>query len=166
MDTKRPASSNGQEVSKKTSRKKAKKKQMTRVPDHILEEAVKHGAVRENCPGEDLCILRMTYGDKAWEVFGAWIDGLDADPGVLAIFAPAANIANTTLVPQNGPIVAPVMPINVHHAKIALNGIFERIERINDPNYPRLSNLTSGSYICNVLIQWANVAHTTTLFKP
>lgn len=198
MDTKRPASSKGHEASKSTRRKKAKKKQMVRVPASILEEAVKNGAVRENCPGEDLCILRMTYGDKAWDVFRGWIDDLDldADPGVHAIFAPSANIVNTTLVQQNiamaiqneansiinhyapltqanfpnpiipGPIVAPVMPINIHHAKIALNGIFERIQTINDPNYPNLSNLASGSYICNVLIQWANVCHTTTLFKP
>ena len=170
-------------------------KRPARVPQLVLEAAEKAGAVRENCPGEDLCIMRMTYGDPAWNVFKEWIDQLDADPGVLAIFAPSAAIANTVLTPGNGlavlneansiinhyaplleadfpnpnipgPLVAPIMPINVHHAKIALNGIFERIQSIQDANYPVLSNLPSGSYICNVLIQWANVAHTTALFKP
>ena len=191
MPSKRKSEGSSSAVAAKKTKKRA-----ARVPDSVLKNAVKAGATREDCPVEDLCILRMPYGDAAWGVFREWIDELDADPGVLAIFAPSANIVNTAVTPNNevamaiqneansiinhyaplveanfpnpvipAPISAPVMPINVRHAKFALNGMFERIQSINDPNYPTLSNLPSGSYICNVLIQWANVAHTTTLFK-
>ena len=192
-----PPKCKSERSSSEVAARKTKKRRAARVPASVLKSAVKAGATREDCPGEDLCILRMTYGDAAWGVFREWIDELDADPGVHAIFAPSANIVNTPLTPNNGlvfailneansiinhyaplveanfpnpvipaPIAAPVMPINLHHANIALNGMFERIQSINDPNYPTLSNLPSGSYICNVLIQWANVAHTTALFKP
>lgn len=169
-----------------------------RVPNEILDAAEAAGAVRERCPGEDLCILRMTFGDDAYTIVNGWVSDLDADPGVLAIFAPTANILGTTLLPNNGlqilneansiinhyapftaqnfngnpnpaiagPIGAPIMPINIHHAKIALHAIHQRIQQPNDPNYPVLSALPSGSYICNVLVQWANVAQTTALYKP
>jgi hypothetical protein len=67
------------------------------------------------------------------------------------------------------PIPAPlaVMPmlVNVHHAKIALNALLHRIQSLNDPNYPTISNLASGSYICNMVISWANAGQSVSLFK-
>ena len=177
---------------------KKKKKGMPRIPEKVLDDAEAAGAVRERCPGEDLCILRMSFEDDAYNIVNNWISQMDGDPGVLAIFAPSANIIGTTIVPANGlqiqneassivnhyapftaanfngipspaipgPIPAPQMPTNVLHAKIALHALHQRIQNPQDPNYPALSALPSGSYICNVLIQWANVAQTTALFKP
>ena len=191
----RSTSTSSTKPAPRSTRSKRGRKLPARVPKSVLEQAVQAGAVREDCPGEDLCILRMTYQDDAWKVFEEWINQLDADPGVHAIFAPSAKIVNTAITPPNGlaiqneansiinhyaplteadfpspvipgPIAAPIMPINIHHANIALNAVFERIQNIQDANYPILANLPSGSYICNVLIQWANVAHTTTIFKP
>lgn len=178
--------------------KKAKKLKNVRIPNKILDDAEAAGAVRERCPGEDLCILRMKFEDDAYNIVNDWVSTVDADPGVHAIFAPTANIVGTPLSPDNGiaiqneansiinhyapfntadfhggpnpvipgPIGAPVMPINVQHAKIVLHAVHQRIQTMNDANYPVLSNLSSGSYICNVLIQWANVAQTTALFRP
>ena len=132
------------------------KKWAARSPKLVLEATEKAGGICENCLEEDLCILQMTYRDPAWEVFKHWIDWLDADPRVLAIFAPSAQIVNTSLVPKTGlavlneansiinhyfpliekdfpnpnilgPIAAPDMSINVWHVIIALNGIFETI---------------------------------------
>ena len=61
---------------------------------------------------------------------------------------------------DNVPIIGPPLEdvpmfIVVHHAKLALSSFMERIQ--NPPaNYPVLSALKSGSYICTVDQQWAN----------
>ena len=62
-----------------------------------------HTDLRARCPGEDLCILRMSFEDDAYSTVNNWISQLDdGEPGVLAIFAPSANIIGTALVPANG----------------------------------------------------------------
>ena len=81
---------------------KKKKKGMPRIPEKVLDDAEAAGAVRERCPGEDLCILRMSFEDDAYNIVNNWISQMDGDPGVLAIFAPSANIIGTTIVPANG----------------------------------------------------------------
>jgi hypothetical protein len=65
-----------------------------------------------------------------------------------------------------GPLnVMPILPIYVHHAKLALSGL---IQRIQDPpgNYPTLSGLASGSYICHVQQIRVNCILVTALYKP
>jgi hypothetical protein len=64
--------------------------------------------------------------------------------------------------PLNG---FPAMPIYVHHAKVALSGL---IQRIQDPpaNYPTIFGLGLGSYICHVHQQWANGVVVIAVFKP
>jgi hypothetical protein len=65
-----------------------------------------------------------------------------------------------------GPLPGPLVNIQVHHAAIALNALLSRIQNLSDPNYPVISNLPSGSYICTVLINWSNVGQSTAVFKP
>jgi len=77
----------------------------------------------------------------------------------------AANFVNN----QNPPI-APVIRapqlLRVHHANIVLHAAIRRIQNPNDANYPALTGLPSGSYICNVMVLWGNVWQTITLYKP
>lgn len=63
------------------------------------------------------------------------------------------------------PLHAPRMGVSVHHAKIALSKIPERIRTPPD-DYPALRSLKSGSYICNIQQTWANTVVNVVLFKP
>ncbi|KAI3658392.1 hypothetical protein MP638_001392 [Amoeboaphelidium occidentale] len=68
--------------------------------------------------------------------------------------------------PQIGPpIPAPPIFTRIHHAKLALSGLMNRIQ---DPplDYPVLRALRSGSYICTIDQQWANAGVEIVLFKP
>jgi hypothetical protein len=65
-----------------------------------------------------------------------------------------------------GPFQVPLGATQIHQATIALHALFCRIQNLNDPNYPFISNLPSGSYICTVFIQWSNVGQSTAVFKP
>lgn len=64
------------------------------------------------------------------------------------------------------PMAAPVQPMQVHHAKIALTKLQGRIQNPASDLYPTLAGLKSGSYICNVQITWSNAVETIALFKP
>lgn len=64
-----------------------------------------------------------------------------------------------------GPFAGPVGNILVHHAQIALHALHARIQNANDPNYPVISSLPSGSYICNVTTHWANVGYSVAIYK-
>ena len=69
MPSKRKSEGSSSAVAAKKTKKRA-----ARVPDSVLKNSVKAGATREDCPVEDLCILRMPYGDAAWgAVFREWI---------------------------------------------------------------------------------------------
>jgi hypothetical protein len=65
-----------------------------------------------------------------------------------------------------GPLPGPLANIRIHHATIALDALLSRIQHLNDPNYPVISNLPVGSYICTASIQWGNVGQSTAVFKP
>lgn len=67
--------------------------------------------------------------------------------------------------PIPGPLPGPLRSTNVHHAKIALHALLVRIQTMKEPRYPTLSNLPSGSYVCDVSITWANTVQAVTLFK-
>jgi hypothetical protein len=67
--------------------------------------------------------------------------------------------------PIPGPLAGPVMNVSVHHARIALNALHARIQDPNDPNYPVISDLPSGSYICTVTTGWGNVNYTVAIYK-
>jgi hypothetical protein len=64
-----------------------------------------------------------------------------------------------------GPLQFPLGAIQILYPTIALHAFLSRIHNLNDPNYPVISNLRSGSYICTVFIQWSNVGQSTALFK-
>lgn len=68
--------------------------------------------------------------------------------------------------PIPGPLPGPVGLTAVHHAKIALSANTYRIQHMDAADYPILSGLPRGSYICTVNIIWANAAQSVTLFKP
>jgi hypothetical protein len=70
------------------------------------------------------------------------------------------------LPPIPGPLEGPVENIFVHHAKIALSAIHYRIQHMNQADYPIISGLPRGSYICAVNISWMNAIQAVTLFKP
>jgi hypothetical protein len=63
------------------------------------------------------------------------------------------------------PLGGPVIPMQVHHAKMALTKLVGRIQNPADPNYPTIVGLGNGSYICTVYIQWANVGQTIHVYK-
>jgi hypothetical protein len=67
--------------------------------------------------------------------------------------------------PIPGPLPGPLRSTNVHHAKIALHALLVRIQTMKEPRYPTLSNLPSGSYVCDVSITWANTVQAVTLCK-
>jgi hypothetical protein len=63
------------------------------------------------------------------------------------------------------PLPAPVMNVDIHHAKIALHALHARIQNPTDPNYPVISGLHVGSYVCTVLTSWANLAFSVAIYK-
>lgn len=66
-----------------------------------------------------------------------------------------------------GPLEGPVGNIVVRRANIALRAIQDRIRHMDQADdYPTLSGLPRGSYICTVHISWRNAAQAITLFKP
>ena len=67
--------------------------------------------------------------------------------------------------PIPAPLAAPVVPMQVHHARMALTKLVGRIQNPVDPNYPTIMALGGGSYICTVYIQWANVGQTIHVYK-
>ena len=51
-------------------------------------------------------------------------------------------------------------------AKVALPALLHRIQSLNDRhNYPTISRLPRGSYICDIAISWSNAGHSIALFK-
>ncbi|KAI3639184.1 hypothetical protein MIR68_002714 [Amoeboaphelidium protococcarum] len=68
--------------------------------------------------------------------------------------------------PQIGPpLPAPPIFTRIHHAKLALSSLMNRIQ--DPPNdYPVLRSLRSGSYICTIDQQWANAGVEIVVFKP
>ena len=50
--------------------------------------------------------------------------------------------------------------------KLALSNMFKRIQVPDHPDYPVLTSLPSGSYICSVLHIWKNAAILIPVFKP
>ncbi|KAI3630466.1 hypothetical protein MIR68_011901 [Amoeboaphelidium protococcarum] len=68
--------------------------------------------------------------------------------------------------PQIGPpLPAPPIFTRIHHAKLALSSLMNRIQ--DPPNdYPVLRSLRSGSYICTIDQQWANAGVQIVVFKP
>lgn len=81
-------------------------------------------------------------------------------------FAPllmGAFAAGMPVIP--GPIPAPQMPIQIHHAKVAVCGLVDCIQ--NAPvNYPAINGLGSGSYTCTLMYVWTGAAVTVAVFKP
>jgi hypothetical protein len=69
--------------------------------------------------------------------------------------------------PIPGPLEGPVGNIFVPHANVALGAIQDRIQHLNQADdYPILSGLPRGSYICTLNISWMNAVQAVTLFKP
>lgn len=72
---------------------------------------------------------------------------------------------NGNLIARIGaPLAGPPAHIRVHHAKMALSALMQAIQNPPD-NYPILNSLKSGSYICTMNQQWANVGIDVVLFK-
>ena len=63
------------------------------------------------------------------------------------------------------PLAPPVVPMQIHHAAMALTKVIGRIQDPADPNYPTIMGLGGGSYVCTIHIQWANVGQTIHVFK-
>jgi hypothetical protein len=67
--------------------------------------------------------------------------------------------------PLPGPFKKPLSPVPVRHTKVALHALLGRIRTMNEPAYPTLFSLRSGSYICTVWISWAGAAQEVVVFK-
>lgn len=79
---------------------------------------------------------------------------------------PIEDIMGMTHPSIPGPFKNPSTPIPVLHAEVALHALLGRIRTMNEPEYPTLSSLRSGSYICTVWISWAGAAQEVVMFKP
>jgi hypothetical protein len=51
-------------------------------------------------------------------------------------------------------------------AKLTLSKLFERIQTPNQPEYPVITALPSGAYICTVAYHWRNALLLIAVFKP
>jgi hypothetical protein len=63
-----------------------------------------------------------------------------------------------------GPLPAPIMMTNVHHAKVAVTAL---LQAISDPgaNYPVINDLHAGVYICHVQYGWRGAFITVPVFR-
>jgi hypothetical protein len=64
------------------------------------------------------------------------------------------------------PLPAAVDHVRLRHAQTVLHALHARIQSVNEPTYPVLSDLPSLSYVCNVSVTWANDVVVTSIFKP
>ncbi|KAG6970726.1 hypothetical protein JG688_00004739 [Phytophthora aleatoria] len=61
-----------------------------------------------------------------------------------------------TLLAAFAPLLAPVVPINVHDAKVAVTALLRAI-RNPGSNFPVINGLHTGQYLCHVKYSWRGV---------
>jgi hypothetical protein len=77
----------------------------------------------------------------------------------------ANDFAQNPVVTLPGPLATPVIQDRVLHARVVLHALYARIQDPNDPNYPAISGLPVGSYICSVLAHFPNLCYTVAIYK-
>lgn len=146
-----------------------------KIPQSIINEMVKLGADFEEGFKEDLCRISITFGDSAWAIYDNWEEHVFDNYGILAIFSPSDGIYNSIICPDinigfsiqrevnsliyevlnsNSLNTNPVLPIYCEKSK-SLSCILQEIKSPPE-NYPTLSNLQSGMYICHIHQIWKN----------
>lgn len=161
------------------------------IPESVIAEMIMAGCTQEEVSGESPS-LRTRVGSPAWKVYADWASELgEVDPAMLPFWDPPPqnppaqaglilsevasvithcahmNMQSFAMGPPGIPLplAAPQLPIFVHHARVAVTGIVERIQ--NPPrNYPTLSNLGSGSYICDIEYRWTRATVVVAIYKP
>lgn len=68
------------------------------------------------------------------------------------------------LPPISPPLPAVPMVVQFHHAKVATTALVKQLQS-PPANYPLLSSLHPGSYICHLFYQWTSAAVNVAVFK-
>jgi hypothetical protein len=167
------------------------------MPERVLDAAASKGGDRTPVPDEKLYILKVQFGDEAYNAVNNWVSTLEGDARVHVNFTPPLNIWEKSKCPPKasmfdllreassiafhyapltandfreapviaGPLAMPVGYLYVRRAQIALHALHGRIQNPEDPKYPVISGLPTGTYICTVTTTWANVIYAVAIFK-
>jgi hypothetical protein len=157
------------------------------IPERVLKEMSFTGAKVYQVIGEQLYIFRDIFYNGAWSVYMDWVEFIDDDLNIFAVFDPPEDVLNTPRCPSEAivddllrevnSIIANFVPkmIDVSEPgscdalcrkKKVLSSLYERIEFTKDDGkLSTLSSLNKKSYICTIVEVWANTAVTMMLFK-
>ena len=141
-------------------------------------------------------IQNIHFGDSAWKIFEKFAESAPSDPCISVGFCPSVETWIIPEDDLSTGIVIEAKSIRTHYSKLdvsafaggvvpaipgpkmypmlqrfqspklALSKLFERIQNPNHAEYPVLTGLPSGSYICSIAHQWDNAALDITVFKP
>jgi hypothetical protein len=87
---------------------------------------------------------------------------------IIAHYAPLrlVDFAGGAVPVIGGVIFGLPLGVPVAHASITLSKIFSALQNPPNVQYPTITGLSSGCYICNVIQMWSNAFVTVSLFKP